>query len=89
MCIEQVLVTFASMGLGPTPHVKLHIDTEGQLQILDQNTGEKQLIQMRKNGDGSRTSRAPASEIEDAIWSFRYDHKDSKKGDHKSEESGG
>ncbi len=87
MCIGHSLVTFASMSLGPTPHVKLHIDAEGQLHILDQNTGEKQLIQMRKNGDGSRTSRAPASEIEDCMWSFRYDHKDSKKGAQKVETS--
>lgn len=75
------------MGLGPTPHIKLHIDTDGQLHVYDQHTGKKQLIQMRKNGDGSRTSRAPASEIEDAIWSFRYDHKDSKKGAHEVETS--
>lgn len=74
------IATFARMSLGPTPHVKLHIDPEGQLHIYDSNTGEKQLIQMRKNADGSKTSRSSAGEIEDAIWEFRYDHKDSKKG---------
>jgi hypothetical protein len=73
------------MALGPTLHIKLHIDPDGQLYIYDQNSGEKQLIQMRKNADGSKTSRAPASEIEDAIWSYRYDHKDSKKGAQRAE----
>lgn len=69
------------MSLGPTSHVKFHIDPEGQLHIYDSNTGEKQLIQMRRNADGSKTSRSSASEIEDVSFNFRYDHKDTKKGD--------
>lgn len=73
------------MSLGPTAHVKFYIDPEGQLHVYDSNTGEKQLIQMRKNADGSKTSRASACEIEDASWNFRYDHKDTKKGDRPAE----
>lgn len=68
-------------ALGPTPHVKILLDTDGQLYVFDQNTREKRLISMRKNADGTKTSRAPASEVEEVIWDFRYDHKDTKKGD--------
>lgn len=64
--------------LGDTPHVRLFMDKDGQLYIHDQRTREKQLIPMRKNPDGTRTSRAMASEIENEIWEFRWDHKDSK-----------
>lgn len=60
--------------LGPTPHIKLFIDKDGQLYILDQNTGEKELISMRKNKDGTKTSRSLASEVEDKIWDFRWEH---------------
>jgi len=65
--------------LGDTPHVKLRIDAEGQLYIYCQNSGDKQLIPMRNNPDGSKTSRGTGREIEEAIWEFRYDHKDVKK----------
>lgn len=70
-------------NLGPLPHIKLQIDVEGQLYIFDQHTGDRQLIAMRKNPDGSRTSRATATEVEDLVWNFCCDHKDSKKGDSK------
>jgi len=62
--------------LGNTPHIKLFIDTDGQLYIYDQESKEKKLISMRQNRDGSKTSRNTAAEIEDAIWEFRWDHKD-------------
>lgn len=60
--------------LGPTPNVRLLIDKDGQLYVYDQDTKDKQLIAMRKNPDGTRTSRALASEVETAIWDFRWDH---------------
>lgn len=65
--------------LGDTPHVRLHIDKEGQLYLFDTITKEKQLISMRTNSDGSKTSRDTAAKIEDAIWDFRYDHQSSQK----------
>jgi hypothetical protein len=67
--------------LGNTPHIRLFTDKDGQLYILDQNTKQKKLISMRQNADGTKTSRALASEIEESIWDFRWDHKDTKKGD--------
>lgn len=63
--------------LGRTPHIKLLVDKDGKLYVYDQISGEKQLISMRKNSNGTSTSRATAADIEDLIWDFRFDHKDS------------
>lgn len=65
--------------LGKTPHIRLFIDKDGQLYILNQETKEKKLISMRANRDGTKTSRAMASEIEDEIWDFRWENKDATK----------
>lgn len=63
--------------LGRTPHIKLLQDKDGKLYIYDQTSGKKQLISMRKNSNGTSTSRGTAADIEDLIWDFRYDHKGS------------
>lgn len=65
--------------LGKTPHIRLFIDKDGQLYILNQDTKEKKLISMRANRDGTKTSRATAAEIEDEIWDFRWENKDATK----------
>lgn len=61
--------------LGPTPSIRFILDKEGQLYVYDSITKDKQLIPMRANKDGTKTSRALASEIESASWDFRWEHK--------------
>lgn len=65
--------------LGTTPHIRIFQDKDGQLYVLDQNTQERQLIPMRQNPNGTKVSRPLASEVEELLWNFRWDHKDSKK----------